>query len=163
MDKAQKVSPINAKKNTVKLAEMFSKTTHCKFFIRAFTLRLHTKALVVYRPVVTRHEAESLLRIYYSLNNGRYDVRLDRAKFRDVLHNTFNITDDMLMDRVFKAFDRDNDGAVSREEWLVGLSVLLRGTIDEKMKCKYGVHIAIVVTRVVLKSTCVVFRLFRGV
>ena len=77
--------------------------------------------------------------------------KIDRNRFRDILHNTFDMTDDILMDRgkprhgsdslplalaVFKAFDRDNDGQVSMLEWVVGLNTYLRGTLDEKIACK---------------------------
>jgi Ca2+-binding EF-hand superfamily protein len=41
------------------------------------------------------------------------------------------MTDDLIMDRVFKAFDRDNDGYISLEEWVRGLSIFLRGTLNE--------------------------------
>jgi len=56
--------------------------------------------------------------------------RLDRTKFREFLHNSFEMTDDILLDRVFKRFDADNDGYISREEWIMGLSVFLKGSID---------------------------------
>ncbi|CAF5229984.1 unnamed protein product, partial [Rotaria magnacalcarata] len=62
--------------------------------------------------------------------------KIDRNRFRDILHNTFDMTDDILMDRVFKAFDRDNDGQVSMLEWVVGLNTYLRGTLDEKIACE---------------------------
>ncbi len=35
---------------------------------------------------------------------------------------------------VFKAFDLDNDGYISLEEWVKGLSVFLRGDFGEKKK-----------------------------
>jgi len=38
---------------------------------------------------------------------------------------------------VFKAFDRDNDGQVNMLEWVVGLNIYLRGTLDEKIACKF--------------------------
>ncbi len=37
---------------------------------------------------------------------------------------------------VFKAFDKDNDGCISMEEWVRGMSVFLRGDTDEKIKCE---------------------------
>ena len=37
---------------------------------------------------------------------------------------------------MFRAFDKDTDGYLSQEEWVCGLSVFLRGTLDEKIKCK---------------------------
>lgn len=82
---------------------------------------------------------------------------MDRLKFRDVLHNSFDMTDDILMDRgkiclflnsiirlfvllidflVFRAFDRDNDSYIGMNEWVEGLSIFLRGTVEEKIKCK---------------------------
>lgn len=63
------------------------------------------------------------------------DGRVDRVKFRDILHDYFSMSDDYFMDRVFRAFDKDSDGIVSKEEWVLGLSVFLRGSLDEKMKC----------------------------
>lgn len=37
---------------------------------------------------------------------------------------------------VFRTFDKDHDGFVNMREWIEGLSVILRGTLDEKIKCK---------------------------
>lgn len=37
---------------------------------------------------------------------------------------------------VFRGFDKDNDGCVNVSEWIHGLSLFLRGTLEEKMKCK---------------------------
>jgi len=39
--------------------------------------------------------------------------KLDRQKFREILHAAFNITDDVMLDRVFRVFDKDNDGLVN--------------------------------------------------
>lgn len=61
---------------------------------------------------------------------------MDRFKFRDILQNSFDMTDDFMMDKVFKTFDRDNDGYLSMIEWVYGLSIFLRGTQEEKINCK---------------------------
>ena len=53
--------------------------------------------------------------------------KLDRGRFREFLHNAFDMTDDILLDRIFKYFDSDNDGYIGKEEWIVGLSVFLKG------------------------------------
>ena len=37
---------------------------------------------------------------------------------------------------VFKAFDKDNDSIVNAEEWVTGLSTFLRGTLEERTKCR---------------------------
>jgi Ca2+-binding EF-hand superfamily protein len=36
---------------------------------------------------------------------------------------------------VFRTFDRDSDNMVSFDEWVNGLSVFLRGTVDEQLQC----------------------------
>ncbi|NXN28367.1 EFCB1 protein, partial [Nycticryphes semicollaris] len=67
-------------------------------------------------------------------------VGLDRNMFRDTLHGTFGMTDVMLMDRVFRIFDRDNDSCISVVEWVEGLSVFLRGTLEERIKYCFEVY-----------------------
>ncbi|NP_001134443.1 calaxin [Salmo salar] len=89
-------------------------------------------------------EAECLIRLFNGLLGDQSDRRvgngLDRGKFRNILHNTFGMTDDMIMDRVFRAFDKDNDSYVSVKEWIEGLSIFLRGTLDEKIKYCFDVY-----------------------
>ena len=55
--------------------------------------------------------------------------KMDRSRFREFLHNAFDMTDDILLDRIFKYFDSDNDGYIGREEWIMGLSVFLKGNM----------------------------------
>ncbi|XP_018587420.1 EF-hand calcium-binding domain-containing protein 1-like isoform X5 [Scleropages formosus] len=89
-------------------------------------------------------EVEHLIRQFNSLVGKQSDRRggsgLDRARFRNILHNTFGLTDDMMMDRVFRVFDKDNDSYVSVKEWIEGLSVFLRGTFDEKIKYCFDIY-----------------------
>uniref|UniRef100_A0A8D2BZS2 EF-hand domain-containing protein n=1 Tax=Sus scrofa TaxID=9823 RepID=A0A8D2BZS2_PIG len=87
---------------------------------------------------------ESLIRIFYSLVE-RADVRLDNIgldcnAFQMILHNIFGMTDDVLMNRVFFAFDKDNDNLINAKEWVKGLSVFLRGTFEEKLKFCFEVY-----------------------
>ncbi|KAM3843373.1 calaxin-like [Diretmus argenteus] len=90
-------------------------------------------------------EAECLIRLFNGLvgdvtRPGRVVHGLDRGAFRNILHNTFGMTDDMIMDGVFRAFDKDNDSFISVKEWIEGLSVFLRGTLDEKLKYCFNVY-----------------------
>ncbi|NXM97145.1 EFCB1 protein, partial [Sylvia borin] len=64
----------------------------------------------------------------------------DRTVFRDTLHSAFGMTDDVVLDRVFSTFDRSNDGCITVVEWVEGLAVLLRGTLEEKMKYCFAVY-----------------------
>nr|CAD7589254.1 unnamed protein product [Timema genevievae] len=82
-------------------------------------------------------EVEGLLLIYYKLTrNGP----MDRTRFREVLHTTFDMTDDSLMDRIFIVWDRRNTGLINMDDWVIGLSVFLRGTLDEKIDYVFKVY-----------------------
>uniref|UniRef100_A0A8C9DK31 EF-hand domain-containing protein n=1 Tax=Prolemur simus TaxID=1328070 RepID=A0A8C9DK31_PROSS len=89
-------------------------------------------------------EIECLIRLFHHLvgrTDGSCDnVGLDRNTFRAILHSMFGMTDDMLMNRVFFAFDKDNDNRINVKEWVKGLSVFLRGTFEEKLKFCFEVY-----------------------
>uniref|UniRef100_A0A1A8G2Q9 EF-hand calcium binding domain 1 n=1 Tax=Nothobranchius korthausae TaxID=1143690 RepID=A0A1A8G2Q9_9TELE len=40
----------------------------------------------------------------------------------------------------WKVFDKDRDGFLSLEEWLKGMTVFLRGTLEEKIKYAFSVY-----------------------
>ncbi|XP_046846251.1 EF-hand calcium-binding domain-containing protein 1-like isoform X2 [Xenia sp. Carnegie-2017] len=99
------MTSLTVKKNQAKIAEGIYKQTH-----------------------FTKTEVENLLMIFRERANQK--EKLDRTKFRDILHNTFGMTDDFLMDGVFRAFDKDNDSNINMEEWILGLSVFLRDCFE---------------------------------
>ena len=45
-----------------------------------------------------------------------------------------------MMDRMFTFFDKKVDGTVTREEWVMGLSVVLRGNLDELMAYAFFIY-----------------------
>lgn len=85
-----------------------------------------------------KEEQESLVKMFKELtkeNTGSIkEDKLDRSQFRDVLHSIFMMTDDVIMDRVLRAFDKDNDACINLYEWLTGLSVFLKGSLEEKIQ-----------------------------
>ena len=99
------------RKQQSKLGEILSKKTH-----------------------FSQNEAEYLLTLYRKLSEGIEIDRMDRSRFREFLHNAFDMTDDILLDRIFKYFDEDNDGVISREEFILGLSVFLKGNCNYTKK-----------------------------
>ena len=50
------------------------------------------------------------------------------------------MTDDILMDRIFKFFDTLNDGNITREEWIMGHNVFLKGTMDEQIEYCFNIY-----------------------
>ncbi|CAF0980624.1 unnamed protein product [Adineta ricciae] len=81
----------------------------------------------------SKEEIDALCLLFrYLVQDGETNA-LDRTRFQDFLHNMFETTEDIILDRVFKVFDRDNDGQVNMLEWIIGLNVYLRGTLHEKI------------------------------
>ena len=37
---------------------------------------------------------------------------------------------------VFRVFDEDSDSVLDQKEWIKGMSVFLRGNLEEKTKCE---------------------------
>lgn len=104
-----------------------------------------TDKMSKYADHFDKPEIECLIREFHVLlgeqsAHGKAVPGLDRGKFQSTLQYAFDITDDMIMDGVFRTFDKDNDGFLSVKEWIAGLSVLLRGTLDEKMKYCFTVY-----------------------
>ncbi|KAL4222168.1 EF-hand calcium-binding domain-containing protein 1 [Mactra antiquata] len=94
----------------------------------------------------TKQEVERLLQLFKEFTKAiteevkRGKEGIHRSAFRDILHRHFDMTDDVLMDKVFKAFDADNDGYISDEEWVIGMSVFLKGTLEEQSRFCFGVY-----------------------
>ncbi|XP_037552295.1 EF-hand calcium-binding domain-containing protein 1 [Nematolebias whitei] len=90
-------------------------------------------------------ETECLVREFYVLldvhvSPGKECQGVDRERFRGFLHSVFGMSRDTMMDGVFRAFDKDRDGFISLKEWIQGLSVFLRGTLDEQIKHCFSVY-----------------------
>ena len=122
--------------------------------------------------VVTQDETLKLLHQYRAITAEK----IDRVKFCDLLHNTFGMTDDYFMDKgtstlvlclsesraaVFKALDHDSDGFLNQEEWIKGLSIFLRGSLEEKMTCEHVPIASTLLSRTIdCFSTISYYRLF---
>ena len=52
---------------------------------------------------------------------------MDRKRFREFLHDNFDMTDDVIMDRIFKYFNKIPTDDIDSEEWVTGFSVFLKG------------------------------------
>ncbi|XP_046412761.1 EF-hand calcium-binding domain-containing protein 1 [Neodiprion virginianus] len=66
---------------------------------------------------------------------------IDRIIFRELMHNTFDIlTEDTLIERMFCCWDRDSEGAIRLEAWILGLDVFLRGTQREKLEFCFRIY-----------------------
>lgn len=94
----------------------------------------------------SKQECERLLQLYKEFTNkpetktfkGRSGI--DRHKFRDILHQYFQMTDDVLMDKIFRAFDADNDSFINEDEWVMGMATFLKGSIEEQARFCFCVY-----------------------
>ncbi|KAL6255056.1 hypothetical protein P5V15_013389 [Pogonomyrmex californicus] len=67
--------------------------------------------------------------------------KIDRIIFRELLHNTFHvITEDILVERLFCCWDREIEGAIRLEPWIMGLDVFLRGSLRDKISFCFHVY-----------------------
>lgn len=57
------------------------------------------------------------------------------------MHNIFQIfTEDVIMDKIFNAFDKRSDGIIHQDEWILGLSVFLKGTLEERISFCFFIY-----------------------
>ncbi|RKP19097.1 EF-hand [Rozella allomycis CSF55] len=66
--------------------------------------------------------------------------KIDRSHFRDLLTDQFGMDDSLLMDRVFRAFDSDLDNYIGFDEFIKGMSIFLKGRLEERMKFCFRVY-----------------------
>ncbi|KAL6428768.1 hypothetical protein ACFW04_007972 [Cataglyphis niger] len=66
---------------------------------------------------------------------------IDRSIFRELLHNTFHvITEDTLVERLFCCWDREIEGVIRLEPWIMGLDVFLRGNLRDRITFCFRVY-----------------------
>ena len=53
---------------------------------------------------------------------------------------------------VFRAFDKDSDSFINLTEWVEGLAVFIRGTLEEKIECKFCAIFSSISTETTPKS-----------
>ncbi|EZA46591.1 hypothetical protein DMN91_012477 [Ooceraea biroi] len=68
---------------------------------------------------------------------------MTRLVFRDVLHSGLDFTENirhLYIDRIFSLFDKKNVLQINLEQWIEGLSIILHGTIDEKIHFAFSIY-----------------------
>jgi hypothetical protein len=76
-----------------------------------------------------------------SLSNGG-KMPLDKPTFRRGLGKLEacglkNLDDSPFVDRLFTLLDTNGDGTVDLQEFVTGLSLLCKGTVEEKLECTF--------------------------
>jgi Ca2+-binding EF-hand superfamily protein len=59
---------------------------------------------------------------------------IEKSEFRKALRG-YNLSSRFIQEMLFNAFDVDGDGRVSFHDFVTALSVITRGTPDERLRC----------------------------
>ena len=94
--------------------------------------RLKTKTHFTLKEILNLME-------YYRVNTEKVDA-MEKSEFVGVINANFKFDRKILLDRIFEVFDKDNDGVISREEWVVGMNVFLLGLEKEQIKYCFTVY-----------------------
>jgi Ca2+-binding EF-hand superfamily protein len=65
---------------------------------------------------------------------------MNRKLFQQFLHTSFKMTDNVLLDQIFKYFNSEHDADITREEWVVGFYVFLKGTEEEQTQYCFKIY-----------------------
>ncbi|XP_012223205.2 calaxin-like [Linepithema humile] len=68
---------------------------------------------------------------------------MTRVVFRDVLHSSLDFTENirhLYIDRIFATFDKKNVLQIHLEQWIEGLSIILRGNLNERIHFAFTVY-----------------------
>lgn len=72
-----------------------------------------------------------MLKTFRKATNGTN--RMDRLRFRGFIYAAFCISDPIMLDLLFRAYDKNCDGNCDEVEFINGLSVMVRGTLEEQI------------------------------
>lgn len=59
---------------------------------------------------------------------------ISKTEFKEVMKQ-MGVVDNFLQDLIFNVFDTNKDGTINFQEFVAALSVMTRGTPDEKLEC----------------------------
>ena len=111
-----------ANQNHKKKVQILMKKTH-------FTENEINRLLDIhYQIMVTNLLFQFMKSFHFYQKSQSLNAKLDRKKFRQFLHENFKISDDVIMDRIFKYFNKNSTDDIDHEEWVVGFNIFLKGT-----------------------------------
>jgi len=66
------------------------------------------------------------------------EFTINRSQFAEALKIVaIKAADQEILDKLFTLFDKTGDGQVNFRQFVIGASVLVKGTTEEKLQCKY--------------------------
>jgi len=65
---------------------------------------------------------------------------LNQKNFRKVFDEIGSSTNEQLVDRLFKYFDKDKNGTIDLTEFLLSMAVILKGTKEQKLRICFSLY-----------------------
>ena len=65
---------------------------------------------------------------------------MEKMEFINLINNNFKFDDKILLERIFQVFNVEKDGLISREEYVLGMSVFIFGKEKEQIKFCFSVY-----------------------
>ncbi|KAF2898849.1 hypothetical protein ILUMI_07328 [Ignelater luminosus] len=90
----------------------------------------------------SQEELENILLIYYNIQKQSEDKQhgITKDQFKEFLHNTLDMTDTEITNRIVHTVSRGPSPIITMETWARVMSLFLRGTLEEKIKHCYSVY-----------------------
>jgi len=124
--------------------EELQKGTHCtvfnnnclstQFLPNKYYIVLQTQSQPSSHALLFPVDQKEIKELYRQFKKEIQPGTINKKEFGAILKAT-GFGDSFLQDLMFNVFDRNKDGVISFREFVVGLSVMTRGTPDEKMEC----------------------------
>ena len=70
---------------------------------------------------------QNFVKYSFLKKSDNFKSKMDRKKFCQFLHDNFNMTDDVILDRIFKYFNKVANDNIDNEEWVLGFNIFLKG------------------------------------
>jgi Ca2+-binding EF-hand superfamily protein len=105
-------------KITNKELEKYEKETHCNTFYQSNTTD-------------NKNEIKQLHKQFHDEVSSGYILQKDFHILTDMM----GIKNEVVSNILFQAFDSDNDNRISFHEFILAMSVMKKGTPDEKLRC----------------------------
>ena len=112
-----------SKLNLKKKIQMLSKKTHFTETEVGKLLDCHFQIMV---GIILSYDICENIKLFLQKSDN-FRSKVDRKKFRQFLHDNFNMTDDVIIDRIFKYFNKVSTDDIDTEEWVLGFNVFLKG------------------------------------
>jgi Ca2+-binding EF-hand superfamily protein len=84
----------------------------------------------------THFDPRELKEIYKQFKKETPSGAINKRDFKELMKGV-GVQDPFLQDLIFGTFDRDKDGNINFKEFVTGLSVITRGSPDEKLECLF--------------------------